>query len=66
LGSHRRAKRSHRRQGCENNFKGECVMNKQRVSIAMMFAVVLLIATPADAKTKEQKQADVLKGVKRG
>src|SRR6266550_7011739 len=33
-------------------------MNKRRVSIVMMFAVLLLVAAPADAKTKAQKQAD--------
>ncbi len=32
-------------------------MNKGRISIAMIFAVMLLIATPAAADTKEQKQA---------
>ncbi len=33
-------------------------MNKHRVSILMMFAVILLIVTPSFAKTKAQKQAD--------
>lgn len=36
-------------------------MNKPRVSILMMFAVMLLVAVPSFAKTKEQKQADVRK-----
>jgi lipid-binding SYLF domain-containing protein len=36
-------------------------MNKRRVSIALMFAVVLLIVTPATAKTKQEKQAEVRK-----
>ena len=36
-------------------------MNKRRVSISMMLAVILLIAAPTLAKTKEQKQAEVRK-----
>jgi hypothetical protein len=36
-------------------------MNKRRVSIVMMFAVMLLMAAPAGAKTKSQKQAEVRK-----
>ena len=36
-------------------------MYKPRVSILMMFGVVLLVAVPCFAKTKEQKQADVRK-----
>ena len=34
-------------------------MNIRRVWIVMLFAVILLIAAPAGAKTKAQKQADV-------
>jgi lipid-binding SYLF domain-containing protein len=36
-------------------------MNKNRVSIVLMVALTLLIAAPAFAKTKEQKQAGVRK-----
>ena len=36
-------------------------MHKPRVSISMMFAMILMVATPSFAKTKEQKQADVRK-----
>lgn len=36
-------------------------MNKRGMSIAIMFAFTLLIAVPAGAKTKEQKQAEVRK-----
>jgi lipid-binding SYLF domain-containing protein len=36
-------------------------MNKRRIPIVMMFAVILLVAVPAAAKTKEQKQAEVRK-----
>jgi lipid-binding SYLF domain-containing protein len=36
-------------------------MHKPRVSISMMFAMILLVATPSLAKTKEQKRADVRK-----
>ena len=36
-------------------------MNKRRVSIVIMFAGILLIAVPAGAKTKAQKQAEVRK-----
>ena len=36
-------------------------MNKPRVSILMMFAVILFIAVPSFAKTKEQKRAAVRK-----
>ena len=36
-------------------------MNKRSMSIAIMFAVILLIAVPSFAKTKEQKQAEVRK-----
>jgi len=36
-------------------------MNKRTVSILMMFALLLLIAVPAFAKTKEQKQAEARK-----
>jgi lipid-binding SYLF domain-containing protein len=39
-------------------------MKKRRVSIVLMFALVMLIATPAFAKTKEQKQAEVRKNAK--
>jgi lipid-binding SYLF domain-containing protein len=42
-----------------SEFKGECEMNKRRMSITMMFAVILLIAAPSFAKTKAQKQAEV-------
>ena len=34
-------------------------MIKRRMSVAIMFAVILLIAVPAGAKTKAQKQAEV-------
>jgi lipid-binding SYLF domain-containing protein len=37
-------------------------MNKRRISIVMMFALILLVTTPAGAKTKEQKQAEARKG----
>ena len=33
-------------------------MNKRRVAIVMMFVVLLLVAPPADAKTKAEKQAE--------
>lgn len=36
-------------------------MNKRRVSISMMFGLILLIAAPGFAKTKTQKQAEVRK-----
>ena len=36
-------------------------MHKPRVSISMMFAMILMVAAPSFAKTKEQKQADVRK-----
>ena len=36
-------------------------MNKRKVSIVIMFAGILLIAVPAGAKTKAQKQAEVRK-----
>jgi lipid-binding SYLF domain-containing protein len=36
-------------------------MHKPRASISMMFAMILLVATPSLAKTKEQKRADVRK-----
>jgi lipid-binding SYLF domain-containing protein len=36
-------------------------MNKRTVSILVMFALLLLIAVPAFAKTKEQKQAEARK-----
>ena len=36
-------------------------MHKPRVSISMMFAMILMVATPSLAKTKEQKRADVRK-----
>ena len=36
-------------------------MNKCKTSIVMMFAVILLIAAPSFAKTKEQKQSEVRK-----
>lgn len=34
-------------------------MNKRRMPIVMVFALILLIAAPAAGKTKEQKQAEV-------
>ena len=37
-------------------------MNIRKVWIVMLFAVILLIAAPAGAKTKAQKQADVRAG----
>jgi len=36
-------------------------MHKPRVSISMMFAMILMVAAPSFAKTKEQKQVDVRK-----
>lgn len=36
-------------------------MHKPRASISLMFAMILLVAAPSFAKTKEQKQADVRK-----
>jgi len=36
-------------------------MHKPRVSISMMFAMILMVAAPSFAKTKEQRQADVRK-----
>src|SRR6266513_5869663 len=40
---------------------GGCAMNKRRVSIVMTLTVILAIAAPSFAKTKEQKQAEVRK-----
>jgi lipid-binding SYLF domain-containing protein len=42
-------------------FKGECEMNKRRSSIVAIFAAILLIAAPAFAKTKAEKQAEARK-----
>ena len=39
-------------------------MNKWRVSIPITLAVILLLAAPSFAKTKEQKQADVRKNAR--
>ena len=36
-------------------------MDKRRMSMPMMLSVILLMAVPSFAKTKEQKQADVRK-----
>jgi len=36
-------------------------MHEPRVSISMMFAMILMVAAPSFAKTKEQKQVDVRK-----
>ena len=36
-------------------------MHKPRVSISMMFAMILMVAAPSFGKTKEQKQVDVRK-----
>jgi lipid-binding SYLF domain-containing protein len=39
-------------------------MKKRKVSIVLMFALVVLIAVPAFAKTKQEKQAEVTKNAK--